>query len=413
MSTPYLGPDDFDSVSDALAALAGGEFAVIVDDESQAGEGYLAISAEHVSTEQMSFLVRHTSGYACVAMTEDRAIALDIPLMVAERHGDHHRVTFGVSVDVARGTTTGISAADRATTARALADPATAPKDLSRPGHVVPLLARPGGVLERRGHAEAGVDLCLLTGGTGVVVLSVLVDDRGDPASNRSLFWFARQHGMPIVTIDAIVTHRSTTEPLVRRLSSARIPTGVGAFVAHAYGALDGTEHIAFVADRPYGPGPTPLVRIHSECLTGDVFGSLRCDCGPQLDESLRSVAASGDGAVVYLRGHEGRGIGLAAKLAAYALQEHGYDTVEANAALGLPIDSRDYAVAASVLRDLGLTSIRLLTNNPAKAAALELHGITIVEVVRTSAHLTPHNVGYLHTKNEKLGQRIPLAPTA
>jgi 3,4-dihydroxy 2-butanone 4-phosphate synthase/GTP cyclohydrolase II len=416
MNTPYLRSDRFDSVSDAVATLARGNFVVLVDDESRANEGYLVISAEQVSTEQMSFLIRHTSGYACVAMSESRADALHIPLMVPDRdNSESRRIAFGVSVDVAHGTTTGISAADRAATARALANPETAPTDLTRPGHIAPILTRPGGVLEQQSHPEAGVDLCRLAGGLGVAVMSVLVDDDGDPASGQSLFSFARHHGLPIVTIDAITRHQSAREPLVRRLSSARIPTDVGAFVAHAYGAVDGTEHLAMVADAPMRPGhgTAPLVRIHSECITSDVFGSLRCDCGPQLDESLRAVAANGDGVVVYLRGHEGRGIGLAAKLAAYTLQEHGYDTVEANAALGLPIDSRDYAVAASVLRDLGPTSVRLLTNNPAKAEALQRYGITIVEIVPTKVYPTRHNIGYLRTKNEKMGQHIPLATTA
>ncbi|MFC9556474.1 bifunctional 3,4-dihydroxy-2-butanone-4-phosphate synthase/GTP cyclohydrolase II [Rhodococcus sp. NPDC056960] len=405
--------DEFDTVTEALDAIARGEIIVVVDDENRENEGDLVMAAEHVTTEKMAFIVRHTSGFVCVAMPEERAAALGLPLMVpATANGEGLGTAFGVSVDSRDDVTTGISAADRAVTARKLASSRTRADDLTRPGHVMPLLAQAGGVLERAGHTEATVDVCRIAGVESVGVLCELVDDDGEMSRRTSLFRFARQHHLPIISVRDLVEYRRRNERMVSRVSDARIPTDFGEFAAYAFRAHDGIEHLALVAGAPHladsaATATAPLVRVHSECLTGDILGSLRCDCGPQLRDSLETIAAEGSGVLVYVRGHEGRGIGLGAKLAAYGLQDAGYDTVDANIELGLPVDSRNYAVAAAVLRDLGITRARLITNNPEKVKALSEYGVTVTERVARPPYVNPHNIDYLRTKDSRLGHSI------
>ena len=392
------------SVERAIAAIAAGGMVVVVDDHDRENEGDLVAAAELITPEQMAFLVRHTTGIVCAPMTADRADTLRLPQMVTD-NTDNHGTAFTVSVD--HGSTgTGVSAADRTRTVQALAAPATAAGNLRRPGHIFPLRARAGGVLTRAGHTEAAVDLTTMAGLSGVGVISELVDDDGSMRRGESLAAFAAEHDLPLLTIADLIRYRRATESHVERVATARMPTAYGDFTAVAYRDVhDRTEHLALVAGDPAGAGA--LVRIHSECLTGDVLGSLRCDCGTQLQESLRLIAEEGRGAVVYLRGHEGRGIGLARKISAYALQERGLDTVDANLAQGLPVDARSYHVGAQILRDLGATGVRLITNNPGKAADLAELGITITEHVAIPAVETPHNVGYLATKRERLGHHL------
>lgn len=420
---PFPGPTTdhstrFDDVQNAIDAIAAGRPVVVVDDEDRENEGDLILAAEHATTENMAFLVRYTSGFICVAMTDERADALDLPLMVSEQNnGESLRTAFAVSVDAGTSVTTGISAKDRATTARALADPGTTPDGLTRPGHVMPLRARAGGVLVRAGHTEATVDLCSLAGCAPVGVLCELVDDDGEMSRRPSLFAFARRHDLPIISVRDLVAHRRRTEPQVSRVSAAQIPTMDGDFTGQVFVDRDGVEHLALVIGSPHlndtASEAPPLVRLHSECMTGDILGSLRCDCGPQLQDSLRAIAYEGRGVLIYVRGHEGRGVGLGAKIAAYALQDQGRDTVDANLDLGLPVDAREYWQAASILRDLGVERIRLITNNPDKTAALEEHGITVVERVARPAQVNQHNLGYLRTKERRMGHKIGTDPEA
>ncbi|MCZ4548627.1 bifunctional 3,4-dihydroxy-2-butanone-4-phosphate synthase/GTP cyclohydrolase II [Gordonia rubripertincta] len=420
---PFPNPDPdrssrFDDVQDAIDAVAAGRPVVVVDDEDRENEGDLILAAEHATTENMAFLVRYTSGFICVAMTDERADELDLPLMVSEQNnGESLRTAFAVSVDAGTSVTTGISAKDRATTARALADARTTPDGLTRPGHVMPLRARDGGVLVRAGHTEATVDLCSLAGCAPVGVLCELVDDDGEMSRRPSLFAFARRHDLPIISVRELIAYRRRNEPQVSRVSAAQIPTMDGEFTGHVFVDRDGVEHLALVIGSPHLAASTsdaaPLVRLHSECMTGDVLGSLRCDCGPQLQDSLRAIAYEGRGVLVYVRGHEGRGVGLGAKIAAYALQEQGRDTVDANLDLGLPVDARQYWQAAAILRDLGVDRIRLITNNPDKTAALEEHGITVVERVARPAHVNQHNRAYLRTKELRMGHEIGADPQA
>ncbi|MGI6873396.1 3,4-dihydroxy-2-butanone-4-phosphate synthase [Amycolatopsis sp. 3B14] len=399
------GRRGFDTVQAALDALARGGIVLVVDDEDRENEGDLVMAAEFADARSLAFFVRHTSGFLCVAMPADRADRLDLPPMVPPAaNADSHGTAFAVACDAAEGVSTGISAADRARTARMLAAETTRPADLRRPGHVMPLRGRPGGVLERPGHTEATVDLCRLAGLSPVGVLCELVSADGSMARRPELLAFAREHDLPIITIRQLIAHRRRHG--LAAVAVTTMPTAEGTFTAHAYRGVDGAEHLALVMGEP-DKAPAPLVRVHSECLTGDVFGSQRCDCGAQLRHSLRSVAREGTGVVVYLGGHEGRGIGLTAKMAAYALQERGYDTVDANHELGLPADLRDYTEAAAILHDLGAGRVRLMTNNPAKCAALESGGIGIAERVPMPAAVTPDNIGYLLTKNVRMGHRI------
>jgi 3,4-dihydroxy 2-butanone 4-phosphate synthase / GTP cyclohydrolase II len=397
---------DLGTVEQAIAAIARGEFVVVLDDEDRENEGDLIMAAEFATPAAIAFMVRHTSGLVCVGMTGNRLDELDIPLMVpagSEALG----TAFTVSVDYRHGTTTGISSADRAASIRALVDPLAAPSDFARPGHVFPLRARPGGVLKRAGHTEAAVDLASLAGLSPAGVLCEIVKADGTMARGPDLARFAAHHGLVMITVDQLVAYRRRRQQLVRRRSSATLPTRYGPFMVHAYeSVLDGVEHLALVRGDVDGLEPV-LVRVHSECLTGDVFGSARCDCGPQLDLALRRIAEAGRGAVVYLRGHEGRGIGLGAKIDAYRLQEGGLDTVEANLALGLAVDDREYGIGAQILADLGVRSLRLMTNNPAKYGGLAGYGLEITERVPLVIASTLHSAAYLDAKRRKLGHLL------
>ncbi|MDG4766437.1 bifunctional 3,4-dihydroxy-2-butanone-4-phosphate synthase/GTP cyclohydrolase II [Solwaraspora sp. WMMD406] len=410
----------FGTIAQALDDLAVGRPVVVVDDADRENEGDLIFAAEHATAAQVAFMVRHTSGFICVSLSETECDRLDLPPMY-HTNQDRRGTAYTVTVDARAGVTTGISAADRAHTMRLLADPATSAADLSRPGHVVPLRARAGGVLHRPGHTEAAVDLARLAGLRPAGVLCELVNDDGTMMRLPDLEKFCADHGLTLITIADLITHRRRTESHVERVAQARLPMPYGEFRAVGYRvAHDPAEHIALVlgdvgdggdvsgggAGRA-GDGHDVLVRVHSECLTGDVFGSLRCDCGPQLDTALRLVAAEGRGIVLYLRGHEGRGIGLADKLHAYHLQDQGRDTVDANLALGLPADARDYGTGAQILHDLGVRSVRLLTNNPAKVDGLEAHGVTVLHREPLTIHPRPENLRYLRTKRDRMGHLL------
>lgn len=394
------------SIQAAIDAIGAGEFVIVTDDESRENEGDLIIAATAMTPEKMGFMIRYTSGVVCMAMEGRRLDELELPQMV-RRNTDARGTAFTVSVDVIDGTTTGISAADRSRTVAALLDSATHPDDLARPGHVFPLRYAGGGVLKRAGHTEAAVDLAREAGLYPSGVLAELTNDDGTMMRGEALETFATEHGLVSITIADLISHRLRQETLVERKSTARIPTEHGVFTAVGYRSLvDGREHVAFVAGDVDGAEDV-LVRVHSECLTGDVFGSVRCDCGAQLDEALRRVAEAGQGVVLYIRGHEGRGIGLMHKLAAYELQDAGLDTVEANVALGFPPDARDYGVGAQILRDLGLTTIRLMTNNPTKRAGIEGYGLTITDRIPIDVGTTAENADYLATKREKMGHLL------
>ncbi len=395
------------TIDEAIAQIRAGGIVVVVDDEDRENEGDLVMAAQDVTAESMAFFLEHTSGVICAPLESERADELDLPLMVSA-NTESQRTAFTVSVDYRHGTTTGISVHDRAATVRALVDPATRPTDLNRPGHVFPLRYREGGVLKRAGHTEATVDLCRLAGKAPVGVLcEVVTADKSDMARLPDLEAFAERHGLPLVTIADLIRYRRRHEKLVRRVAEASLPTEYGAFNALVYeSVLDHEQHMALV----YGDlasRPDPLVRVHSECLTGDALGSLRCDCGPQLHTALAKIAAEGAGVVVYLRGHEGRGIGLGHKIRAYALQEEGRDTVDANLDQGLPVDSREYGIGAQILEDLGVHAMRLMTNNPAKYGGLEGFGLRIVERVALESQPTPFNIDYLRTKRERLGHLL------
>ncbi len=395
------------TIDEAIAQIRAGGIVVVVDDEDRENEGDLVMAAEDVTAESMAFFLEHTSGVICAPLESERADELDLPLMVSA-NTESQRTAFTVSVDYRHGTTTGISVHDRAATVRALVDPATRSTDLNRPGHVFPLRYREGGVLKRAGHTEATVDLCRLAGKAPVGVLcEVVTPDKSDMARLPDLEAFAERHGLPLVTIADLIRYRRRHEKLVRRVAEASLPTEWGTFSAQVYeSVLDHEQHMALV----YGDlasRPDPLVRVHSECLTGDALGSLRCDCGPQLHTALAKIAAEGAGVVVYLRGHEGRGIGLGHKIRAYALQEEGLDTVDANLDQGLPVDSREYGIGAQILEDLGVRAMRLMTNNPAKYGGLEGFGLRIVERVALESQPTPFNIDYLRTKRERLGHLL------
>lgn len=398
-------------VEAALQAVGEGRVVVVADDTDREDEGDLIVAAEHTTAETVSFLLRHTSGLLCVALAGERCDALELPLMVplgAQAPGDAMGTAFTISVDVLDGTTTGISAGDRAATVRALVDPATRPRDLRRPGHVFPLRAREGGVLRRPGHTEAAVDLARLAGcAPGGLICEVVDPDRSGMARRPQLQRLASRYDLPYLTVADLVLYRRRTERVLQRVADARLPTAYGDFRCLGYrSALDGEEHVALVRGDVSGGGEPVLVRLHSECLTGDAFGSLRCDCGEQLDASLRRVAEAERGVVVYLRGHEGRGIGLTQKLLAYALQDAGRDTVDANLDLGHPADARDYLAGVDVLTDLGVHDVRLLTNNPEKERALRAAGLQ-VECEPLPTTPTPDNASYLETKRTRMGHRL------
>ncbi|MEY4130575.1 MAG: hypothetical protein RLZZ31_699 [Actinomycetota bacterium] len=398
--------DYFSTIPEAVEAIARGEIVVVVDDEDRENEGDLIMAAEAVTPEKIAFFVRHTSGVICAPLTGERLDELEIPLMVRD-NTEAQRTAFTYSVDYRHDTSTGISASDRSATIRALIDPTTRPGDLARPGHIFPLRYAEGGVLKRAGHTEAAVDLARMAGLAPAGVLCEIVNDDGTMARVPDLIEFCKEHGLLLISIAELIRYRRQTEKLVRRVSEARIPTDWGDFTCYVYESLlDGEQHVALVKGAVQGQ-QNVLVRVHSECLTGDVFGSLRCDCGIQLDQAMRRISEEGLGVVVYLRGHEGRGIGIGHKIRAYSLQDEGHDTVDANVALGLPVDSREYGIGAQILVDLGITTMRYMTNNPAKYGGLEGFGLDIVERVPLESVPNPENIAYLRTKRERMGHML------
>ncbi len=407
-------PVRLDTVERAIADIAAGKAVVVVDDADRENEGDLIFASELATPELVAFMVRHTSGYVCVSVSEADADRLELPPMF-HTNQDRRGTAYTVTVDAREGITTGISARDRAHTIRLLASDTTAATDLSRPGHVVPLRARDGGVLRRPGHTEAAADLARLAGLHPSGALCEIVSER-DPsgmALSGELREFADEHGLAMISIADLIAYRRRFEKLVERIAAARVPLPAGSFTAVGYrSSYDSREHVAFVYGDldTIGDGTDVLVRVHSECLTGDVFGSLRCDCGPQLQAALSTVAAEGRGIVLYVRGHEGRGIGLLHKLQAYQLQDDGADTVDANLNLGLPADARDYGTGAQILVDLGVRTMRLLSNNPAKRAGLEGYGLRIVGRQPLPAHVTPENLRYLLTKRDRMNHELDLS---
>jgi 3,4-dihydroxy 2-butanone 4-phosphate synthase/GTP cyclohydrolase II len=407
LATPVTGNVvALDTVERAIADIRAGKAVVVVDDEDRENEGDLIFAAGKATPELLGFMIRHTSGVVCVPMEGAMLDRLHIPLMTPHNR-ERMRTAYTVSVDARDGVTTGISAADRAHTIRVLVDSATEPYEIVQPGHVFPLRARDGGVLVRPGHTEAAVDLARLAGLTPAGAICEIVHDDGSLMRAPDLRRFADDHGLAMISIADLIRYRRRTESQVRRVAMTRLPTRFGVFDAYGYRDLvSGVEHVALVRGE-LGDGADVLVRVHSECLTGDVFGSMRCDCGPQLEAALQAVADAERGVVLYMRGHEGRGIGLLHKLQAYQLQDAGADTVEANLALGLPADARDYGTGAQILADLGVRSMRLLTNNPAKRAGLEGYGLRIVDRVPLTVPPTTHNVRYLRTKRDRMGHHL------
>jgi 3,4-dihydroxy 2-butanone 4-phosphate synthase/GTP cyclohydrolase II len=405
-----------DAIERAVADFSAGRAVVVVDDEDRENEGDLIFAASRATPALMGFMIRHTSGVICVPMLGRELDRLKLPPMT-DVNEDRKRTAFAVSVDARHGTTTGISATDRALTARVLADSATEAYELSRPGHVFPLRAVDGGVLRRAGHTEAAVDLAQLAGMSPAGVLAEVVHDDGSMMRAPALRAFADEHGLAMISIADLIRYRRRTERQVERLVSTRLPIVRGVFTAYAYrDVLNGSEHVALVMgdiDEPDSSDQPVLVRLHSECLTGDAFWSLRCDCGAQLQAALAMVAEAGRGVVVYLRGHEGRGIGLVHKLRAYELQDGGLDTVDANVELGLPADARDYGTGAQILSDLGVRSISLMTNNPAKLAGVEGYGLKIVDRVPLPVAANPENLRYLTTKRDRLGHDLRNLPAS
>ena len=395
-------------IEDIIAAIKRGEMVIMVDDEDRESEGDLMIAAEDATPDNIGFMLRYTSGIICLPVIGERLDELELPMMVT-KNTDVRRTAFTVSIDAAEGTTTGISAADRCRTVLAVVDPETRPEDLARPGHMYPLRYEPGGVLKRAGHTEAAVDLAELAGKYPAAVLAEVMNDDGTVAKLADLEDFATEHGLLMGTIADLIAYRRQSEKLVERVVEARIPTPHGEFAAIGYRSLvDDRQHIALVKG-DLGDGEGVLTRVHSECLTGDVFRSLRCDCGEQLDYALARIAEEGRGVVLYIRGHEGRGIGLLHKLAAYRLQDEGLDTVDANVNLGLPIDSRDYGVGSQILYDLGVRSMRLLTNNPVKRAGIEGYGLSIQERIPISLPANQENRDYLRAKADRLGHELDM----
>lgn len=399
-----------DPVEDAIAAIAAGQIVVVADDEDRENEGDLIMAADCVTERQLAFFVRHTSGVVCVGLTGQRCDDLGLtPMVPPLANNEAQGTAFTVSVDLAAGTSTGISAADRARTLRALADPAVDADAFNRPGHIFPLRARAGGVLQRPGHTEAAVDLARLAGRAPAGVLCELVLDDGRMARLPDLRAFADQHELLLVSIADLIRYRKRTEQLVRRCSSARVPTAWGDFrcVAFESTIAPGDTHLALVKGDVTGPCDV-LVRVHSECITGDIFASVRCDCGAQLHEAMRQIEAAGRGVVIYLRGHEGRGIGIQHKLDAYNLQDDGLDTVDANLRLGFAVDARTYDIAAQILSELGVQNVRLLTNNPDKQAGLEGFGPVITERVPIHVPVHPEARRYVDTKRDRMGHLDP-----
>lgn len=393
---------EFDSIESVISDVAHGRMVVVVDDPGRENEGDLIMAGECVRPPDVNFMAKHGRGLICVPTTLERLKQLGIEQMVAQ-NTESFRTDFQVSVDAAKGITTGISAADRALTITILADPSAVPEDLVQPGHVFPLRAKPGGVLQRAGHTEAAVDLARLAGRRPIGILCEIMNDDGSMARLPELKRFARKHKLKLCTITDLIQYRRTREKLVQRVEVVKLPTAYGDFDLYLYQSkLDGQHHVALVRGEVTGK-KNVLVRVHSECMTGDVFGSRRCDCGSQLHQALRQIAAAGCGVLVYMR-QEGRGIGLASKIKAYKLQERGLDTVEANLKLGYGMDLREYGLGAQILVDLGLKTISLLTNNPRKVVGLEGYGLEIVEQLPIKIRANPHNEKYLRTKRDKMG---------
>lgn len=395
----------FNSLESVIADVRKGRMVIVVDDADRENEGDLIMAAQHVTSTAINFMAKHGRGLICVPTTTERLEQLGIGRMVKQNR-EVFGTDFQVSVDAAKDITTGISAADRALTIKIMADPTAVPDDLVQPGHVFPLRAKPGGVLQRAGHTEAAVDLVKLAGGRPIGVICEIMNDDGTMARLPQLLKFAKRHRLKICTMADLIHYRRTQEKLIEHVEVVKMPTDYGEFDLHLYRSrLDGQHHLALVHGAVAGQSKV-LVRVHSECLTGDVFGSRRCDCGPQLHQAMRQVAEAGRGVIVYMR-QEGRGIGLAPKIKAYKLQEKGYDTVEANQKLGYGMDLREYGLGAQILADLGLKTIRLLTNNPRKIVGLEGYGLEIVEQVPIRTKPNPHNAGYLKTKREKMGHLL------
>ncbi|MFD3871488.1 bifunctional 3,4-dihydroxy-2-butanone-4-phosphate synthase/GTP cyclohydrolase II [Streptomyces sp. NPDC058623] len=398
-----------DPVEQAIRDIAAGRPIVVVDDEDRENEGDLVIAAEKATPEIIAFMMSECRGLICAPMEGPELDRLELPQMV-QHNTESMQTAFTVSVDAsaAHGVSTGISAADRATTLRLLANGTSEPSDFVRPGHVFPLRAKPGGVLARNGHTEAAVDLARLAGLRPAGAIVEIAGEDGVMLRLPELIPFARKHGLTIISIEDLIAYRRSAEPTVRREAEVNLPTAFGAFTAYGFrSTVDGVEHVALVHG-DVGDGSDVLVRMHSECLTGDIFQSQRCDCGPQLHASMGRIQAEGRGVVVYLRGHEGRGIGLLSKLRAYELQERGRDTLDANLELGLPADARDYGAGAQILADLGVRSVRLLTNNPDKSAALVRHGIAVIGREPMPVEAGEHNLRYLRTKRDRMGHDLP-----
>ena len=390
-------------IEDVIAAIARGEIVVMVDDEDRENEGDFIMAAEFATPEKLAFIVRYSTGVVCVPLTEERCNDLRLPLMV-DQNTESQRTAFTDTVDVIHGTTTGISAADRAATARGLANQLVGFAEFARPGHIFPLRAREGGVLKRAGHTEAAVDLARMAGCEPAGIICEIQNDDGTMSRLPDLRKFAAEHNLLLSSIADLIDYRRHNERLVERMGSAAVPTEWGGFTCIAYrNTVDDIEHLAFVKGT-VDDGKPVLTRVHSECLTGDVFGSKRCDCGPQLATAMKAVQEQGRGVIVYLRGHEGRGIGIGHKIRAYSLQDEGLDTVDANLELGLPVDSREYGIGAQILADLGARELRLMTNNPAKYGGIAGYGLSVVERVSIITESTPENSSYLATKRDRLG---------
>jgi len=402
---PSRRPRQLHSIESVIGDLQRGKMVIVVDDADRENEGDLIMAAQFVTPAAINFMAKNGRGLICVPTTSERLQQLGIERMVHQNR-ETFKTDFQVSVDATRGITTGISAADRAETIRVMAQPTTVPEELVQPGHVFPLRARPGGVLQRAGHTEAAVDLVRLAGCRPMGVICEVMSDDGSMARLPQLLKFAARHRLKIGSIADLIQYRRTREKLVERMEVVKMPTDYGDFDLYLYQSkLDGQHHLALVAG-DVAKAKNVLVRVHSECLTGDVFGSRRCDCGPQLHDAMRQIAAAGTGVVVYMR-QEGRGIGLASKIKAYKLQEEGYDTVEANQKLGFGMDLREYGLGAQILADLGLKTIRLVTNNPRKVVGLEGYGLKIVEQVPLKIKPNAHNARYLQTKRDKLGHLL------
>ena len=396
-----------DDVERAISEVRSGRPVVVVDDRDRENEGDLIFAAQRATPELAGFMIRHTSGVICVAMEAAELDRLKLPPMTMVNE-DRKGTAYAVSVDARDGISTGISASDRAHTIKVLADSATEPNEITRPGHVFPLRAAEGGVLRRPGHTEAAVDLARLAGLSPAGAICEIVHDDGSMMRAPALREFANTHNLAMISIADLIAHVRRTEKQVERVATTGIPTEFGDFVAQGYrDTITGVDHVALIRG-DISSGEDVLVRVHSECLTGDVFGSLRCDCGPQLVASMQAIAEEGRGVVLYMRGHEGRGIGLIHKLQAYQLQDAGHDTVDANLELGLPADARDYGTGAQILAELGIRTMRLLTNNPAKRAGLEGYGITVVGRVGLESKVTEQNRRYLTTKRDRMGHDLP-----